>query len=160
MTARRILTQTFIAGALALQVVAGFKLLAPPERFERLRPLRVAPSPALWPFLDYDMYSKVYEAGSSVDRYSLHAVDAEGGTRRITEVELGVSHREFRDALLGPIREGDARVAARAADLIERRGGARPRALRVERHRPTLEAARVREDTPQLVRTVEIGSAP
>lgn len=160
MTARRILTQTFIAGALALQVAAGFKLLAPPERFEALRPLRVAPSPALWPFLDYDMYSKVYEEGSSVDRYSLHAVDAAGGSRRITEDDLGVSYREFRDALLGPIREGDARVAARAADLIERRGGPRPHAFRVDRHRFTIEPGGVREDPPQVARTVAIGGAP
>jgi len=125
----------FLVAALGLQTVAGFKLLAPPLRFTALAPLRVAPSPTLWPFLDYDMYSRSMEAGSYADRWMLVALHSDQSERLLSPGDFGSTWREFRDEILWPVRDGHEGAASRVATRLEQRGGARPVAFRIERER-------------------------
>ena len=114
----------FVVVVLGLQVIAGFKLLAPPQRFTALAPLRLAPSPALWPFLDYDMYSNHWPEGRSIDRPRVVGVGVDGARYALTAEALGLSFRTFRDDWMNPLRGGDRARAAGIARRWQEQGGA------------------------------------
>ncbi len=122
----------FVVVVLALQVVAGFKLLAPPQRFRALAPLRLAPSPALWPFLDYDMYSNHWPEGRAIDRPRVVGIDANGARHALTADALGLSYRTFRDDWMNPLRGGDRTRAPELARRWRARGGTPLAEVRVE----------------------------
>ena len=120
---RRRLALAVIATFLALQAVAGLKLLSPPERFAALAPLRVAPNPVLWPFLAYDMYTQSWPEGRAIARPRVVGVDAEGRRHDVTPESVGLGFRTFRDDWMNPLRGGARdRAAPLAARFEERRG--------------------------------------
>lgn len=112
-----------IASFLALQAIAGLKVLAPSKRLPELAPLRLAPNPVLWPFLAYDMYSRAWPEGRAIARPEVIGVDAGGGRHRLTPAAVGLEFREFRDEWMNPLRGGRADRAAPLAELWEQRGG-------------------------------------
>ncbi|MBL8840509.1 MAG: hypothetical protein JNL90_03150 [Planctomycetes bacterium] len=114
----------FVVVVLGLQVIAGFKLLAPPPRFTALAPLRLAPSPALWPFLDYDMYSNHWPEGRSIDRPRVVGLALDGVRHALTADALGLTYRTFRDEWMNPLRGGDRARATGIARRWRERGGA------------------------------------
>lgn len=97
---RRALASSVIVLFLALQAIAGFKLLCPPKRFEALAPLRICCSPMLWPFTDYQMYNGAYGPGVEIPRYRVVGVTVDGAEVPIGAEELGVAHTAWRRGLV------------------------------------------------------------
>lgn len=130
--ARR-LASLLIATFLLLQVVAGFKLLCPPESLAALGFLRVACSPALWPFLDYNMYIRAHHAGEELEKIELVAVWADGRRETLSAARLGKDVRDVRRELIGPLRRGELTAATLAAELHGALGAVPPRIELVRR---------------------------
>jgi hypothetical protein len=147
----------FLLATLGLQVIAGFKLLAPPERFTALQPLRVAVSPALWPFLDYDMYTRAWPEGSYGQRYLLVALAADGTERPLTQADFDCSWRTFRDEVLYPLRDDHRGAAERVAARLAARGAARPAGFRVDVERLLILRAGLQDDGRRPLRTLPLG---
>jgi len=129
---RRRLALAVIAAFLALQAVAGLKLLSPPERFAALAPLRVAPNPTLWPFLAYDMYTQSWPEGRAIARPRVVGIDAAGARHDVTPESVGLGFRTFRDDWMNPLRGGAREQAAPLAARFAERGGATLVELRCE----------------------------
>ena len=106
-----------IVSTLVLQFVAGFKLLAPPKSMPELAPLRVAPAPALYPFLDYNMYIAAHSPGEALEERRLYGEFADGSRVRLRARELGVDVVEFRDRLFPQVRARKPEAIARVAAL-------------------------------------------
>ncbi|MSR46879.1 MAG: hypothetical protein EXS13_07435 [Planctomycetes bacterium] len=117
---------------LALQTIAGLKLLAPSKRLPQLAPLRLAPNPTLWPFLAYDMYSDHWKEGRAISRPSVVGLDATGARHTLTPESVGLSFREFRDQWLNPLRGGATAKALPLARRWSERGGVALMELRCE----------------------------
>ena len=114
----RLLANVAIVATLVLQIVAGFKLLAPPNVFPSLAPLRIAPAPALYPFLDYNMYIAAHRPGEALVERTLFGELADGRRVRLRARELGVSQIELRDRLFPAVRGRDPEAIERVAALF------------------------------------------
>lgn len=120
---RRRLALAVVATFLALQAVAGLKLLSPPERFAALAPLRVAPNPKLWPFLSYDMYTRSWPEGRAIARPRVVGLDAHGRRHDVTPESVGLGFRTFRDDWMNPLRGGAQEKALPLAARFAERSG-------------------------------------
>ncbi len=153
------LAALFVVSTLCLQVVAGFKLLAPPRRFEALAPLRLAPTPALWPFLDYDMYSNHWHEGRSIDRPRVVGIDAAGARHELDAEALGLPFRAFRDEWMNPLRGGDATCAARIAARWHERGGVSLESIVMENEPAIVTRDGIRAGAILRERTIPVAAA-
>jgi hypothetical protein len=120
---RRRLALAVSATFLALQAVAGLKLLSPPERFAALAPLRVAPNPKLWPFLAYDMYTQSWPEGRAIARPRVVGIDTKGMRHDVTPESVGLGFRTFRDDWMNPLRGGAREKATPLAARFAERCG-------------------------------------
>ena len=134
---------------LALQIVAGFKLLAPPKSFPALAHLRIAPSPTLYPFLDYNMYIASHFAGEALTRRLMFGVTTDGRKVRIRSLDLGVSQQEFRDALAPLARARQPEALSGILRLYQRDQGIALVDLAFETQKLVITPSGVREEAPR-----------
>ncbi len=149
----------FITATLTLQVLAGFKLLSPPRQLEPLQPLRLVPAPALWPFLDYNMYARAWPEGRTIEQPRLVARLADGTRHVITPEDAGLLFRELRDDYVNPLRGGQIAVAPALARRLREQGGLDPVAIAVEVTPLIVHRDGVREGAVQELRVVVIAPA-
>ncbi len=120
---RRALASGTILLFLALQAIAGFKLLCPPKRFTKLAPFRVCCSPMLWPFTDYQMYNVAYGPGVEIPRYRVIGVTLDGEEIPVDAETLGVDHATWRQGLVhAMLRANPALLQEHVRGVVERIG--------------------------------------
>lgn len=96
-----------IVAFLALQLAAGLKLVSPPKVLPALAAWRIAPSPMLYPFLEYNMYAGARYAGETLYDRRLVAVHADGHETALTATEAGVTRWALRGLAVEPLLDGN-----------------------------------------------------
>jgi len=139
---------------LVLQVVAGFRLLCLPRAVAG-GAWRPCCPPALWPFLDYNMYDRAWYPGRDFAWYVLVGLAPDGRETVITHADMGVDFERWRRWGVAAFLRGDARAVQPFVD-----GLPDPTAfvaLRLEDHRRVLgEDGRLHERPPRRRRRLAV----
>jgi hypothetical protein len=158
-TAGRRLVSGLIATILALQVIAGFKLLCPPRSLPALAALRIVCSPRLWPFLDYNMYIAAHHEGETIEELELVAERSDGTIAPVHAAMLDLDPRDFRREFLAPMRRREAAfedLAGRLAPVL----GFSPARLLLQRETYRVVADGPSRGAPRTIRILAPQEAP
>jgi len=139
-----------IALTLGLQVYSSFG-----SRFaRRLVPLLAASQPpALWPFVDYPMYSASYQVGDVENHYLLFGLVDDSMVVPIEADDFGLCFWHFRD-FPNSVRRGEMETVAVYVKMWEQGKARKLRGLRLENHPSGFTGTAMEALPPRIVATV------
>jgi hypothetical protein len=149
---RRFAASVVILLCLALQSVAGFRMLClPRELFPSLPSPRFC-APKLWPFLDYAMYSRPHYAGDSIVTFFLVGVFEDSSEISILPADLNLGPFDYLYTLVPQLEGGTVETARRYAEVYQRTRGRKLIGLRLESHAMVLSRDGVTRGSSRIVR--------
>jgi len=143
-----------ILTCLGTQALVVARVFHPPRAFAHLSPLRRLPSPSLWPFVDYPMFSEAHAPGERVPRVVL-VVDWSTGSSESFYPERRVPGLDV-EAMIRECRGGREQSALWRLAELERLRSVRARSVRIERTWLELERDGFVAGVPELLLTLAV----
>jgi hypothetical protein len=155
-----IVATVVIVVVLAFQAGSTFKLFCPPDIVKSFGIPALACDPALYPFMQYPMYSLPHYAGDPVNMYEIYGTLSNGTELRILPEDLnensGLDFWYFLD-FAEAIIDGDEELITRFADAYERRREVQLVSLRVEDVPWIVELEGVKPGSRQVIASASVG---
>jgi hypothetical protein len=149
---RRFAVSVFILTVLALQIVAGFRILCLPRSLFPWSPSKMLCAPKLWPFMDYLMYSIPHYQGDAIDNSLLFGVLEDSSEVSILPADLNLGPFDFLYTLVRQLEQGTNETARKYAEVYQRTHGRKLIGLRLETHPLVLSRDGVKPGSPRVVR--------
>ena len=139
---------------LVLQAVAAFRILCLPKSLSFFSFLRISCPPALYPFLDYPMYSEPHREGDKIGQFSVVGILEDSTEIPILPEDLGLNFWLFRSVFMEALLQDKRDELRSFIKIYHARHRKQLTGLRLENRRWFISREGLREAPSQVFKSV------